>query len=79
MIDDAAPNTLAFGRDARRGCIVATTGLIATLDRMQLEAVVADLLVSLRDGLTATPTVAPRSARGGRRSGPRRARRTARR
>jgi len=58
MIDDAAPNALAFGRDARRGCIVATTGLIATLDRMQLEAVVADLLVSLRDGLTATPTVA---------------------
>ena len=58
MIDDPAPNALAFGRDARRGCLVATTGLVATLDRMQLEAVVAQLLVSLRDGLTAAPTVA---------------------
>jgi hypothetical protein len=58
VIDDNVPNALAFGRDAHRGCLVATTGLVAALDRMQLEAVVAYLLVSLRDGLTATPTVA---------------------
>jgi hypothetical protein len=57
VIDDPAPNALALGRDGPRGCVVATTGLLAALDRMQLEGVVADLLVQVRDGLVAGPTV----------------------
>jgi hypothetical protein len=57
VIDDTAPNALALGRDGPRGCVVATTGLLAVLDRMQLEGVVADLLVQVRDGLSAGPTL----------------------
>ena len=57
VIDDEAPNALVLGRDARRACVVATTGLGSALTRMQLEAVVAHLLVQVRDGLTAAPTL----------------------
>jgi Zn-dependent protease with chaperone function len=57
VIDDGVPNALAIGRDGQRGCVVATTGLLAALDRMELEGVVADLLVEIRDGLCAGPTV----------------------
>jgi Zn-dependent protease with chaperone function len=57
VVDDPAPNALALGRDARRGCIVTTTGLLGRLSRMQLEAVVAHLLVQLRDGSTTAPTL----------------------
>jgi len=57
VIDDGAPNALAIGRDGPRGCVVATTGLLAALDRMELEGVIADLLVEIRDGLCAGPTV----------------------
>ena len=37
--------------------IVVTTGLVRRLDRMQLEAVVADLLVQIRDGFSAAATL----------------------
>jgi Zn-dependent protease with chaperone function len=57
VIDDDAPNALALGRDARRGVVVATSGLLASLSRMQLEAVVAHLLVEVRDGTTVAPTL----------------------
>jgi Zn-dependent protease with chaperone function len=57
VIDDDAPNALALGRDARRGVIVATSGLLGSLNRMQLEAVVAHLLVEVRDGTTVAPTL----------------------
>jgi len=57
VIDDAAANAMALGRDARRGVIVVTSGLLALLDRMQLEAVVADLLVQVRDGFSAAATL----------------------
>ncbi|HZQ58692.1 MAG TPA: M48 family metalloprotease [Acidimicrobiales bacterium] len=57
VIDDEAPNALALGRDARRGVVVVTSGLLSALDRMQLEAVVAHLLVQVRDGVTAAATL----------------------
>jgi hypothetical protein len=58
VVDDPAPNALAFGADARRGYLVTTTGLTGGLSRMELEGVVADLLVQLRDGATIAPTLA---------------------
>ena len=58
LVDDAAPNALAAGRDARSGCIVATTGLLDLLSRMELEGVVAQCLVRIRDGDVAAPTIA---------------------
>jgi Zn-dependent protease with chaperone function len=57
VVDDDAPNALALGRDGRRGVIVVTTGLLTTLDRMQLEAVVALLLVQIRDGFSSAATM----------------------
>jgi hypothetical protein len=57
VIDDEAPNALALGRDGRRGVIVVSTGLLDRLDRMQLEAVIAHLLVQIRDGTSAGATV----------------------
>jgi hypothetical protein len=57
VIDDDAPNALALGRDPRRGVVVVTAGLLSTLDRMQLEAIVAHLLVQVRDGLGAAATL----------------------
>jgi len=57
IVDDGAPNALALGRDGPRGVIVVTTGLLERLDRMQLEAVVAHLLVQIRDGFSAAATL----------------------
>jgi len=57
VVDDDAPNALALGRDGRRGVVVLTSGLLDRLDRMQLEAVVAHLLVQIRDGFSAGATV----------------------
>ena len=57
VIDDAAPNALALGRDGPRGVIVVTAGLLERLDRMQLEAVVAHLLVQIRDKFSADATL----------------------
>ena len=57
VVDDDAPNALALGRDGRRGVIVVSTGLLERLDRMQLEAVIAYLLVRIRDGASAGATV----------------------
>jgi hypothetical protein len=37
--------------------VVVTTGLLARLDRMELEGVVADLLVQIRDGFSAGATL----------------------
>jgi heat shock protein HtpX len=66
VVDDPAPNALAAGRDDRHGCVVVTTGLIDSLSRMELEGVVAQSLVRIRDGVVAAPTVALALGRGGR-------------
>lgn len=56
VLDSPGPNAVAFGRDARHGCFIVTTGLLDNLDRMQLEGVVARALVTIRDGVTAGTT-----------------------
>ncbi|HEY2428979.1 MAG TPA: M48 family metalloprotease [Acidimicrobiales bacterium] len=58
VIDDPSVNALAVGRDARHGVLVATSGLLERMSRMELEGVIARGLAQLRDGTTAGPTVA---------------------
>lgn len=58
VIDDSAMNALAFGRRPRQGALVVTTGLLAGLDRMELEAVVAHLICLLKSDATAGATMA---------------------
>ncbi len=41
VIDDSAMNAFATGRDPKHAVVVATTGLLAKLDRTELEGVVA--------------------------------------
>lgn len=41
VIDDSAPNAFATGRDPNHAVVCATTGLLAKLDRTELEGVVA--------------------------------------
>ncbi|MGD9798090.1 MAG: M48 family metalloprotease, partial [Acidimicrobiia bacterium] len=39
VVDDEALNALAVGRDPRRAALVVTTGLLASLERIELEGV----------------------------------------
>jgi heat shock protein HtpX len=41
VIDDSAPNAFATGRDPQHAAVAATTGLLAKLDKSELEAVMA--------------------------------------
>ncbi len=41
IIDDAAPNAFATGRDPKHAAIAVTSGLIETLEKPELEAVIA--------------------------------------
>ncbi len=56
IINDNSPNAFATGRDAKHGVIALTTGLIAKLDRPELEGVIAHELshIGNRDILLAT-------------------------
>lgn len=49
VIDDTAMNAFATGRDPKNGVVVATTGLLARLDRTELEGVVAHELSHIRN------------------------------
>lgn len=49
VIDDTAMNAFATGRDPQHAVIVATTGLLARLDRTELEGVVAHELSHVRN------------------------------
>lgn len=49
---DPAPNALVTGRDPRRATLVVTTGLLERLDRLALEAMVAQQLALIRDRST---------------------------
>ena len=49
----AAANATAFGRRPDRSTVVVTQGLLDSLGRIELEAVVARLLTQIRDGRTA--------------------------
>lgn len=65
VIEDPALNALALGRDPRHGCVLVTTGLLGSLSRMELEAVVGHALMRLRDGDTSAPTLALALTGGG--------------
>jgi len=49
VIEDTAMNAFATGRDPKNGVVVATTGLLARLDRTELEGVVAHELAHIRN------------------------------
>jgi heat shock protein HtpX len=59
IIDDPAPNAFATGRDPKNGAIAVTTGLLAIMDRNELEGVIAHELAHIgnRDILVATVVV----------------------
>ena len=52
VVDDPGPNALVTGDDPRRATLVVTSGLLERLDRLALEAVVAQQLSILRTGST---------------------------
>jgi heat shock protein HtpX len=49
VIDEAAPNAFATGRDPEHAAIAFTSGLLAVLDRAELEGVVAHELSHIRN------------------------------
>lgn len=53
-----AANAAAFGRQSDRSTVVVTQGLLDSLGRIELEAVVARLLTQIRDGRAAYLTTA---------------------
>lgn len=59
VIDDPAPNAFATGRDKNHAVVCATTGLLAKLDRSELEGVIAHELshISNRDILLMSAVV----------------------
>lgn len=59
IMSDAQPNAFASGRDAKHAVIAVSTGLLATLDRSELEGVLAHELshVGNRDILVMTVAV----------------------
>jgi len=48
VIDDPAPNAFATGRNAKNGVVAVTTGLLRTLDKSELEGVVAHELAHIK-------------------------------
>jgi heat shock protein HtpX len=59
VVEDAAPNAFATGRDKNHAVVCATTGLLAILDRSELEGVIAHELshIGNRDMLVSTVVV----------------------
>jgi heat shock protein HtpX len=48
VLDDEAGNAFALGRDPRRAAVVVTTGLLASLERIELEGVLAHELAHVK-------------------------------
>lgn len=59
IVDDPAPNAFATGRDPKHAVVAVTTGLLARLDRSELEGVIAHELshIGNRDILVMTVAV----------------------
>lgn len=59
IVDDAAPNAFATGRDPKHAVVAVTSGLLEILDRSELEGVIAHELshIGNRDMLIATVVV----------------------
>jgi heat shock protein HtpX len=49
IVDDAAPNAFATGRDPRHAAIAVTSGLLEKMDRVELEGVLAHELSHIRN------------------------------
>jgi heat shock protein HtpX len=49
VVDDPAPNAFATGRDPKHAAIAVTTGLLETMDRVELEAVLAHELSHIKN------------------------------
>lgn len=58
IVDDVAPNAFAAGRSPRRAVLVATTGLLDGLNRLELEGVLAHELSHVKNDDILPATVA---------------------
>lgn len=58
VIDDPAPNAFATGRNEKHAVVAATTGLLAILDRKELEGVIAHELSHIKNKDMLVMTVA---------------------
>lgn len=58
VIEDAAPNAFATGRNEKHAVVAATTGLLAILDRTELEGVIAHELSHIQNKDMLVMTVA---------------------
>jgi len=58
VIDDPAPNAFATGRNEKHAVVAATTGLLARLDRTELEGVIAHELSHIKNKDMLVMTVA---------------------
>src|SRR5690606_30266808 len=58
VIQDPAPNAFATGRDEKHAVVAATTGLLAMLDRTELEGVMAHELSHIKNKDMLVMTVA---------------------
>lgn len=61
VLEDAAPNALVLGRGPADAALVVTAGLLACLDRMELEALVAHELSHVKRGDLAVAATAARA------------------
>jgi heat shock protein HtpX len=60
VVDSPTGNALAVGRGPREGVVVVTSGLLSSLERIELEAVLAHELSHIRAGDTCPGTIAAR-------------------
>jgi heat shock protein HtpX len=57
VVEAAGLNVLAAGTSASKGVVAVTSGLLAELDRIELEAVLAEAMCQIRRGDTVAPTI----------------------